>query len=592
MSSISTQHHDVPSDEELHARARKWMANDPDSKSRDELEEMLTSGTPELHKRFSGLIDFGTAGLRGFMMAGESGMNLATVILTTHALAQVLKIRVPEAATRGVVIGFDARWHSHSFAIAAARVLQSAGIAVHLFDQQAPTPLAAYALKRLHAAAAVVITASHNPKEYNGYKLYWAHGAQITPPIDGEIRTQMELAAQQGARLIYERCEAQTPPTVATAQLQESYLEALIHRHAQLVPAHSQALSVAYTPLHGVGGAALTALVNRLTAPKITLHSVSMQFTPDGNFPTVAFPNPEEAGALDMLLALAEKTHADLAIAHDPDADRLAVCIPESNGRFRMLTGNEVGAALGAYLLMNAQDCTSQLLLASVVSSRQLQALCGHFGAHYCDALTGFKWLMAKAREEIAKNSKLSLLFAYEEALGYCVGDGVSDKDGIGAALLVFQLAAHLKAKGQTFDEFLQHVAKLSGVYVSAQRTIATASHQAKEQVHKAFTGLAAAAPEQIGSFVLEEVKDYRAPNSGLPSSELIEWNLRQDETKARILLRPSGTEPKFKIYGELSAPLMAASASEKSAQSANLKGALGNLLDQIVKLFSISDSA
>ena len=493
----------------LRDAATRWIADDPDPTTRDELTRVLAgamAGTPgaadDLADRMAGPLRFGTAGLRGPVRAGPSGMNVAVVRRATAGLAAWLA----RNGNRGtVVVGRDARRGSAEFAAAAAEVFAGAGFTVHVLPAPLPTPVLAFAVRHLGAVAGVQITASHNPPADNGYKVYLADGAQLAPPSDAEIEAAITAAPP-----------ARSVPTAAravTTDVTDAYLE----RVGRLPRGTARDLRIALTPMHGVGGATA---VHALRAAGFTdVHVVQAQAAPDPAFPTVAFPNPEEPGATDLLLALAADVGADLAIALDPDADRCALAVGG-----RQLTGDETGVLLGDHLLRSG-GYTDPLVATTVVSSSMLQAVAAAHGARYAETLTGFKWIVRGGP---------GLVYGYEEALGYCVDpDAVRDKDGIAAAVLACDLAATLKAEGAGLPDRLDALAREHGVHATA--------------------GVSVRMEPAARDAAVEELR--AAPPAGWtterPAPDVLV--LRRDGE--RLVVRPSGTEPKLKAYLEVVEP-------------------------------------
>ncbi len=417
----------------LRDAALRWIADDPDPATRAELQRVVAAAMTgddaagaDLADRMAGPLRFGTAGLRGPVRAGPSGMNVAVVTRTTAGLAAWLRGRGGGADSREgtvVVVGRDARHGSEAFAAVTAEVLAGAGFTVRVLPAPLPTPVLAYAVRRLGAVAGVQITASHNPPSDNGYKVYLADGAQLAPPSDAEI--EAAIAAAPPAVTV------DTADSVSTVD--DDLLESYLDRAGALPRGTARTLRVALTPLHGVGGAPAVHALRR--AGFTDVHVVGAQAAPDPAFPTVAFPNPEEPGATDALLALAAGVGADLAVALDPDADRCALGVPLPDGTWRMLSGDETGVLLGDHLLRSG-GYTDPLVATTVVSSSMLARVAAAYGARYAETLTGFKWIVRGGP---------GLVYGYEEALGYCVDpDAVRDKDGIAAAVLACDLAAGL----------------------------------------------------------------------------------------------------------------------------------------------------
>lgn len=464
-------------------------------------------------------LTFGTAGLRGPMRDGPDGMNVATVTRATWALATVLTDRCLGGST--VVVGRDARHQSDDFALATAEVLAAAGFSVVLLPDAAPTPVVAFAVRHLRAAAGVQITASHNPPADNGYKVYLDGGLQIVPPTDRDIEFAMAAAPADVAR-----------SEVAPADI------TLIHeyvRRAAGVRRTTGDLRVALTPMHGVGGEVALRVLNE--AGITDVHTVAEQFAPDPDFPTVAFPNPEEPGATDLLLALAAEVDADVAIALDPDADRCAVGVPTPTG-WRMLSGDETGCLLGDYILSQTDpgDVTAASVVAStVVSSRMLAAIAAGHGARHVETLTGFKWL---ARAD-AGLPGTTLVYAYEEAIGHCVDPAaVRDKDGISAAVLVCDLVVALRRDGRTLLDGLDELARRHGVHLTGAVS-APADAAVMQRLRRTPPGLIGGEPVEVTDLL--ERRGQQRTDALIFTGDTV-----------RVAIRPSGTEPKVKAYIEI----------------------------------------
>ncbi len=535
---------------ELTERARAWLAEDPDPADRAELARLLAAaGQPgaagqtaraELADRFAGRLEFGTAGLRGAMGAGPNRMNRAVVRAATMGLARWLHERWPTAAQAGVVLGWDARHRSAEFAAEAAAVLTGAGIRVHLLPGRSPTPLLAFAVRHLSAAAGVMITASHNPPADNGYKLYLGDGAQIVPPVDAQIEAAIRDLGPLSEAVL-------GPPdgpliTRHGDEIAGAYLRAVLD--AVPPPARPGGLKIVYTALHGVAAELMLRAIGRAGYP--APHVVAAQAEPDPDFPTVSFPNPEEPGALDLALAEAARRGADLVLASDPDGDRLAVAVPDpaAGHGWRSLTGDQVGALLGAFLLdVTAGDPAPQrrLVASTVVSSVMLASIAAAAGVKYAETLTGFKWIVRAGEQQPGSR----FVFGYEEALGYAVGDVVRDKDGISAALALLSLASRARAAGQSLLDRWDALELAHGVHLRAQLTVAT---RAPGEI---MAGLRAAPPAELGGEPVLDVTDL-AGGGPLPPSDVLIFRL----AGSRVVVRPSGTEPKLKCYLEVVEPV------------------------------------
>jgi phosphomannomutase len=541
--------------EEQERAARAWIAGDPDPETRAELEQLLASGShAELTERVGRSLEFGTAGLRAVVGAGPNRMNRAVVIRTTRALADHLLERVPDARALPVVIGYDARLSSRRFAEDAAGVLVAAGLMVRYFEEPVPTPLVAYAMRQLGASAGIVVTASHNPPEYNGYKVYGADAAQITPPADVDIaRRSARVASAAGVPLAAGALDAQH---VAATPVPASLLDRYLMELAAMIPPGTQErdLKIVYTPLHGVGGAPLQRALQHFGFTALTL--VAEQAAPDGRFPTVRFPNPEEPGALDLALKLAVERRADLVIANDPDADRLAACVPTASGRWQVLTGNELGVLLADFALSGAGGVNKPLVVSTIVSSPMLASVAARYGAHCEQTLTGFKWIW-NAALELERTRGMRFVFGYEEALGYSFGQLVRDKDGVSAAVLLCELAARCKAKGQSLLDRLAELYREHGLWVSVQKSITRPGTRGAAEIAHALSSLLHEPPAMLAERPILSVADYSQGAAlrprWLPETPLATLTL---EDGARVLVRPSGTEPKLKIYVDVSVPV------------------------------------
>jgi phosphomannomutase len=550
--------------EGLRARAREWSQNDPDPSTVAELGALLASSdagaAADLADRFAGALEFGTAGLRGVLGAGPNRMNRAVVRRTTWGLARYVKEDVADAAARarGVVIGYDGRTMSREFAEDAAGVLAAEGVKVHLFAALGPTPLTAFAVQHLGACAGVMVTASHNPREYNGYKVYWGNGAQIIPPVDAGIARAIDRAppAKDVACLSVADAQARGLVAVLGEPIERAYLDALAALEAR--GPGDRGFTLVYTPLHGVGGALAARAFAEAGFTRV--HVVAEQAQPDGAFPTVAFPNPEEKGAMDLSYALARATRAELVVANDPDADRLAVAVPSpaSPGGYTQLTGNQTGVLLGHYLLTRAEPARSRkrrLVIATIVSSPMLGVVARALGALYEEVLTGFKWIANRAME-LEADGDTEFVFGFEEALGYAAGGVVRDKDGISAAVLFAELVASLRAQGQTVLDALEALYRAHGLFVSSQVNITKKGADGAAQIKALMARLRASSPARIGAHEIVAVSDYEARARrdarggtsplALPSSNVLAFELAGG---SRVVARPSGTEPKIKFY-------------------------------------------
>jgi len=555
----------VALDDDLVARVEAWIADDVDEIDRDELRSLLdlARNTPdglratvrantargEIVDRFAANLQFGTAGLRGEMSAGPNRMNRAVVRGAAAGLGRYLARALPGQAAR-VVVGYDARHRSRDFAIDTAGVLTAAGHDALVLPSPLPTPVLAFAVRHLGADAGVMVTASHNPPADNGYKVYLGgrvvegsgQGAQIVPPFDAEIAA--EIAEAGPARGIPVATDGWT--TLGDDVLR-AYLDSV---HGRWDGSDDRTLRIATTPLHGVGGAVLAQVLAEAHFKDVAV--VDEQAAPDPDFPTVDFPNPEEKGAIDLALALAQDWGADLVIANDPDADRCAVAVYDARGGsyrgketaqaqgWRMLHGDEVGALLGEDAARRAAG-TDGVLASSVVSSRLLGRIAAGHGLRHATTLTGFKWI---ARTE-------GLVFGYEEALGYCVDPAsVRDKDGLSAALAIAQLAQRLKAEGSSLVAELDAIARRYDLHLTDQ---VSARFEDLREIAETMARLRQAPPATIAGAAVTSTADLADGYEGLPPTDGVLW-LCADST--RVIVRPSGTEPKVKAYLEVVVPV------------------------------------
>lgn len=545
----------TPSADELRTLAEAWIADDPDPRSRAELETLVAAlpddaAAADLADRFSGPLEFGTAGLRGPLRAGPNGMNRAVVGRAAAGLAQYLN---DVGAEGPVVIGYDARHGSHDFAIDTAQIVAGSGRTTLLMQRQLPTPVLAYAVGALDAAAGVMVTASHNPPQDNGYKVYLGgaegRNAQIVPPADKEI----------SARIAAVTSLSDVPRSDDYGQIDDAVYDKFLQAAADAVaPDSPRDVTVVSTALHGVGGDTLLAAFERAGFTKPT--PVAHQQRPNPEFPGLAFPNPEEKGVMDDVLALAVEQDADLAIANDPDADRCAAAAPMRGG-WRQLRGDELGVLLADHLMRRGERGT---YATTIVSSSMLGEICAKRGTPYAATLTGFKWIV-RAPDETGE----PLRFGYEEAIGYAVDpDSVNDKDGISAALVTAELAATLKAEGSSIQQRLDDLYAEFGHYLTSQISVRV---EDLSIIASTMQRLRANPPAQVGPWTVT-VEDV------LPRTDAL--IIRGDGM--RVVVRPSGTEPKLKAYLEIVQPASGdavADADAAEAKMADLRAAVQHLV-------------
>ncbi len=545
--------------------ARAWHDQDPDDETRTELALLLADAEAgsdialaQLHDRFDTRLEFGTAGLRGRI---ESGSNRMNRVLVSQAAAGFASFLVSRGGTPSVVIGYDGRKNSRVFATDTAELMAGAGVRAVLLPRLLPTPVLAFAVRELGVSAGVMVTASHNPPQDNGYKVYLGdadQGSQIVPPLDGEIAAHiLAIAADKSVLNLPRSTEYETAD--------ERVIDEYVRRTAAIAGRPQAAVRYVYTAMHGVGWE---------TAHRVFLDAgfgeptvVTAQIEPDAAFPTVAFPNPEEPGAMDLAFDAAITADAELVIANDPDADRLAIGIPDVDGEWQRLSGNQVGALLGWRAAERlAAAGTSGTLAASIVSSPALAEVARQYGLDYVDTLTGFKW--------VSRVSGLS--YGYEEALGYLVDpEKVRDKDGISAAVEFLGLVSDLKAVGRTVTDHLTDFAERFGAFASSQVSIRMTD---LADIPRLMSSLRQSPPERIGAVAVRQVDDFADGFAGLPASDILRYQL---DDGSRVIVRPSGTEPKVKVYIDASSDEGTAAHRQAVAQGAvdRLESAMRQLM-------------
>ena len=513
-----------PDHRNIRSIAKAWLAAELDDDIRVELEALIDGDPDDLVSRFTGRLQFGTAGLRAAIGAGPQRMNRLVVQQAAAGLAQYLLDTDPTATGRGVVVGFDARRKSDVFALDTARVMAAYGIPTRLFDGFVPTPVVAWSVVELGCAAGVVVTASHNPPADNGYKVFLDDGSQIVSPHDAGISARIDHVDPLAVAM---QAADDALITVVGPELFDAYVASVpaVRRHPDVA-----GVTVAYTAMHGVGGATLLRAFAAAGLPEPIV--VDEQFAPDGTFPTVSFPNPEEPGAMDLLLAVAAKNDAQLALANDPDADRLGAAIPQADGTWRRLGGDEIGWLLADYILAETEG-DDRLLVTTLVSSSLLGRMADAAGVTAVETFTGFKWIA----HEIRNHPGHHFVFGYEQALGYLVTDQPRDKDGITSAVLFAEIAAVAAAQGQTLQDRLDAIADRFGRHQMADASVRMTPAAAAARVAE----LRADPPSSIGGRDVVSVQEY-------PEATLLRFEL---DGGVRVQVRPSGTEPKVKIYGE-----------------------------------------
>lgn len=525
--------------EERLAQARAWLRQDPDHETRDELAALITRASggedaalAELDDRFRARLEFGTAGLRGELGAGSNRMNRVLVAQAAAGFAAYLREKAVPGHTPIVVIGYDGRRNSRVFATDSAELFAGAGLRAILLPRLLPTPVLAFAVRHFGADAGVMVTASHNPPNDNGYKVYLGgtdQGSQIVAPADAEIAAHIQRTADSGS-------VTALPRSTAYETAGEEVVDAYIAATAAVAPAPagSSGMRWVYTAMHGVGWETLSRIAREAGYPQPFV--VDEQLTPDATFRTVSFPNPEEPGAMDLAFARARRVKADFILANDPDADRLAVAVPDDSTAdgWRRLTGNEVGLLLGARAARAAAGTPGASLACSLVSSPGLGAVAAHHGLDFHETLTGFKWISRAP----------GIVFGFEEALGYLVNpETVRDKDGVSAAIAVLGLAAEARDRGATLIDLLDELGETYGHYASGQVSVRV---EDLSLIGNAMLALRSLPPTHIAGRTIASAEDLLQAAPGQPSGDVLRYRLGDG---SRVIVRPSGTEPKLKVY-------------------------------------------
>ncbi|HAN32456.1 MAG TPA: phospho-sugar mutase [Myxococcales bacterium] len=551
--------------EEFLSQADEYLRQEPEASLREELSELCTRAQAgdavaceELADRFTGSLRFGTAGLRGRVEGGTNRINRVVVARASWGLGRhLLQGAMGVSADRGVVIGFDGRRMSRQFAEDTAAVLAALGVPCWLFPVVVPTPLCAYAVRALKAAAGVMVTASHNPPRDNGYKVYQATGGQIIAPHDSQIASWIDQAPSQIDRLCpFEAAQAGLRKIISES-VTEEYLSAVGQGALHPGVLTRQPISVVYTAMHGVGHALVERALRGAGLKGLTV--VPSQTEPDGAFPTVSFPNPEEPGAMDRAVALAKETFAPVIVANDPDADRLAVAIRQEDGDYRQLTGNEVGALLGhdALAYMDTGDAP-KLAVTTIVSSTMLSRIAEDLGHRYAETLTGFKWLADAAIRGLKERGE-HFVFGFEEALGYSVGPLVRDKDGVSAIVRFVELCAWLQEQGRSPQDELDRLSLAHGLSVGQQWSARLPGQQGLAQIQQIMESLRQRPLTELAGVPVVARCDLKDGSSWaqsdperrsmeLPAANVLVY---YDAEGTRLVVRPSGTEPKIKLYLE-----------------------------------------
>jgi phosphoglucomutase len=565
-------------DAQILAKAKAWLNPAFDEETRKIVEELLSTNSPELVESFYTDLDFGTGGLRGIMGVGTNRINRYTLGMATQGLCNYLNKLFPGKAL-SIAIAHDSRNNSKAFARQVAEVIAANGIRAYLFEDLRPTPELSFAIRYLGCDSGIVLTASHNPKEYNGYKVYWNDGAQLVPPHDSAVIKEVRMVDVEAIKFEFDEKNI----VYIGKEIDEAYLNEV--NKLSLSNNGKEDLKIVFTPLHGTS---VTLLPEALQASGFKhVKLVEEQATPDGNFPTVQSPNPEEAAALDMAVKLAEETHADLVIGCDPDADRVGLAVRDLNGKMVLLNGNQTGAVLIDYVLrqqrQNGTLPPNGFIAETVVTTDLIEQIGNAYGTAVKKCLTGFKWIAELIREAEGKETYVA---GGEESYGYLVGDFVRDKDAIGAAVLLAEAAAEAKSRGSSFYEELVQLYIKHGYYLERLIALTRKGKSGLEEIRQMIENLRAKPPVTLGGSEVVELLDYKTGKRtdlksgsitpiGLPSSNFIQFITAAGD---KVTARPSGTEPKIKFYFSVREDL------DSIADFAQLTKKLNTKIDQMVR--------
>ncbi len=569
----------------------QWLSGDIfDDDTKREL-RAIAGNEKEIEDRFYRELEFGTAGLRGVIGAGTNRMNEYTVRKATQGLSNY--INKVGGAERGVAIAYDCRRMSPEFADVAALCLAANGIKAFVFESLRPTPMLSYAVRKLGCIAGINITASHNPPEYNGYKVYWEDGAQITPPHDSGIMDEVAAITDFAAAKTISKQEAVGKGLyqVIGADIDDPYMEELKKTvlHQDAIDAFGKELVIVYTPLHGTGNIPVRRILKELGFTNV--YVVPQQEKPDGEFPTVSYPNPEAREAFELALALGEEKKADLVLATDPDADRLGVYVRDAQGEYHCLTGNMSGCLIGDYVIGQRKERDGSLpengaFIKSIVSTNLADAIAAKYGIELVEVLTGFKWIGRKALEYEQKGTG-TYLFGMEESYGCLTGTYARDKDAVVASMALCEAAAYYRTKNKTLWDAMVDLYEELGYYLDSVSAITLKGKEGIEKIGSIMQELRANPLDKIGEYEVLRIRDYSTgeildvkngdkSSTGLPSSNVLYYELSDD---AWVCVRPSGTEPKIKFYYGVKGDSQA----DADLRSASMKGALDALSDNLV---------
>lgn len=527
-----------------------WL-QDPyiDDSTKEELKSV--SDRKKIEDMFYRDLEFGTGGLRGIIGPGTNRMNIYIIRKTTQGLANHIKMSGGSAKTRGVVIAYDSRHKSREFAMEAASVLSGNGIKAYVFEDIRPTPELSYAVRKLSASHGIVITASHNPPEYNGYKVYSSDGAQIPPDeadrIQSEIKKVSDLSGIQYINLDTAKTEGLY--SMIGQEIDTMYISDIMSLiiNKDIIEEQSNSFKIIYTPLHGTGNMPVRKSLEQAGFKEV--YVVKEQAVPDPDFSTVKSPNPEEHSAFDIAISMAHEIEPDIILGTDPDCDRLGVCVKDTEGKYITLSGNQIGAMLAEYIISQLKEKEklpeNPALVKTIVTSELGRVIASSYGVKTIDTLTGFKFIGEKIRE-FEEHSSFSFVFGYEESYGYLAGTFVRDKDAVIAAAIVCEMGAYYKHKGISIYKALQDIYKKYGFYDEELVSITLKGREGSETIRKIMDNLKKTPPHRIGIEDIAEIRDYSKGVSDLPKSNVLQFITNN---KSVISIRPSGTEPKLKIY-------------------------------------------
>lgn len=543
-------------------RYKQWLDSPIiDEATKEELRS-IAGDEKEIEDRFYKDLEFGTGGLRGIIGAGSNRINRYTIGKATQGLANYIKSQGKDAMDRGVAIAYDSRRCSSEFANHAALVLNANCIKTYIYEELQPTPILSYTVRSLGTIAGIVVTASHNPPEYNGYKVYWEDGAQVTNNRDVEIIREVKKVEDFSSVKLMDEEEAKKKGlyNIVGQDIIDSYIAKVkaLSVNKDIIREMGSDLKIVYTPLHGSGNKPVRRVLKELGFKHVSV--VPEQEHPDPNFSTVRYPNPEERESLELAIELAKKEGADIVIGTDPDCDRVGVVVRNRDGEYIGLTGNQVGALLVEYYLgaLKAEGRLPHdaIVIKTIVTSELGAEIAKHYGAEVVNTLTGFKFICGKIRE-FEETGYGTFVFGYEESYGYLAGDFVRDKDGVIASMLICEMAAYYKSKGMTLYDALEDIWDRFGYYRDELRTITLVGKEGMEKIKNIMEGLRRHQPHEMAGVEVEEIEDYlesrkvnlktgEESSIDLPKSNVLKYKLVDDSWFA---IRPSGTEPKIKLY-------------------------------------------